>query len=89
MKIRCSRCCKELSTIAVRLESSVVPLKIINGCQMVPVENTEEPTCEILCPECFSLYADCLNQLNMAYNGQYRVNMVEMVDDVQYGDEGL
>lgn len=84
--MRCSRCGQKISDMVIELSSSVTPMKIINGGQLIPVENTSEPTREFLCVPCFNLYADCLDQLNQEYNRKYQVSMIEMVDDVQYGD---
>lgn len=85
--MKCSRCGRDVSDLIIRLDSSVVPLKIINGNQLVPVENTEEPTREYLCVPCFNLYADVLDTLNKEYDRRYQVSMIEMVDDVQYGED--
>lgn len=87
MKLRCSRCGKILEDIIIKVDSSVTPMKIVDGCQLVPVDNVRETTSEHLCLDCFNAYANCINQLNQAYDGIYQASMVEVIDDIQYGDK--
>ena len=84
MKLVCSRCGAPLKDMFIILRSSVTLVKISSNGSFVPAENAAEPTSEHLCMSCFEKYANCLNSLNEEYEGVYAVNMVDVVDDVQY-----
>jgi hypothetical protein len=84
MKLVCSRCGKPLEDMYFLVKSSVSVIKITKDGRHKPVENTTQPTSETLCYDCFDRYVDCIDQLNKEYNGTYQVNMVEVIDNVQY-----
>ena len=83
----CSRCNKKIEDIVIRIEQKIDLYKITDQGLYSPFGNISEPTYEYLCPECFEKYVECMNQLNEDFNGKYLVDMVEIVDDVQYGEE--
>lgn len=85
-KVRCSRCCKSIEKTVIRLENTIQVYKISETGVMVPYNNLTEPTSELLCPECFEKYCKCIDELNKEYEGMYLADMVEVVDDIQYGD---
>lgn len=82
--LKCSRCGQDLEDTLIKLENNITVYKISDTGVMIPYHNLEEPTSEFLCPECFEKYCDCLDELNKEYDGRYLVNLVEVIDDVQY-----
>lgn len=87
MAIRCSRCARTIGDALIRVENSIQVFKVSDTGVLVPYSNLSEPTSELLCPECFEKYAQCLDELNKEYNGAYIADMVEVIDDIQYGDD--
>lgn len=85
-KVRCSRCGKVIDKTVIRLENTIQVYKISETGVMVPYNNLSEPTSEILCPECFDKYCQAIDRLNEEYSGMYLADMVEVMDDIQYGD---
>lgn len=85
MKLRCSRCGKDLQDIAIELKSSATIWKVSENGILKPIENTSDETREYLCLDCFDKYAELLDQLNEFDNKKYPFNLVEVVDDVQFG----
>lgn len=49
------------------------------------IQNLSEPTHEFLCEECFNSYVDKMNELMHDYDIKKLVNLVEVIDDVQFG----
>lgn len=88
MKYICSRCNKEIEDLMIKIETTYQVLKKADTGVLIPYNNLSEPTSELLCPECFDLYSKCMDQLNEEYEGSYIANMVEVIDDIQYGDDG-
>lgn len=82
----CSRCCKEIKDLVIDIKQKVDLYKITEQGLYSPIGNISEETHEYLCPECFEKYAQCMQQLNEDFEGKYLVDLVEIVDDVQYGD---
>lgn len=82
----CSRCGRKLETIAIRIEQRMDVYKITEQGVFQPTGNLSEPTNEYLCDYCFDKYAECLDSLNQDYNGKLLVDMVEVIDDIQYGE---
>lgn len=85
-RIRCSRCGNVIEKTVIRLENTIQVYKISETGVMVPFNNLAEPTSEILCPKCFDKYCKAIGTLNEEYNGMYLADMVEVMDDIQYGD---
>lgn len=81
----CSRCGKELTDMYVRINTSFEVVKITEeGCH-TPYSNLSEPTSEILCQDCFNDYCECLDSLNKMNDGVLVADMIQVIDDVQYG----
>jgi len=72
MAIRCSRCARTIGDALIRVENSTQVFKVSDTGVLVPYSNLSEPTSELLCPECFEKYAQCLDELNREYNGWWR-----------------
>ena len=49
------------------------------------IQNLSEPTHEYLCEDCFNLYVEKMNELMHEYDTKKLVNLVEVIDDVQFG----
>lgn len=49
------------------------------------IQNLSEPTHEYLCEDCFNLYVEKMNELMHEYDTKRLVNLVEVIDDVQFG----
>ena len=82
----CSRCGMPLKDIVIRIEQKLDVYKIATSGILTPLSNLSEPTSEFLCERCFEKYANCIDTLNDEYQGQFLVDMVEVIDDIQYGD---
>lgn len=82
----CSRCGKKIDDIVVKIEQKVTLYKVTDEGLYTPFGNVSEPTFEYLCPDCLNRYAETMKQLNEDFRGKYLVDMVEVVDDVQYGE---
>lgn len=81
----CSRCGKEITDMYVRINTSFEVIKITEeGCH-TPYSNLSEPTSEILCQDCFNDYCECLDSLNKMNDGVLVADMIQVIDDVQYG----
>lgn len=82
----CSRCGKELKDFYVNISTTFKVVELSEeGCS-IPFSNISEPTQEYLCAECFNDYCNCIDSMNQKNNGMLVLNMVEVIDDVQYGD---
>lgn len=84
MKCNCSRCGIELNGIMIKITTSYQVYKNTSEGLVEEYNNTSEATSEMLCPNCFDKYCNCLDTLNKDYEGRYVANMVEVVDDIQY-----
>ena len=82
----CSRCNKEIKDLVIDIRQKIDIYKVTKENLYSPIGNISEETHEYLCPECFDKYVQCINQLNEDFNGKYLADMVEVVDEVQYGD---
>lgn len=84
-KMICSRCGKEIKDIYTKISTGFEVVSLTEeGCS-VRYSNISEPTSEILCSDCFNEYCECIDSLNKKNNGLLIVDMVEVIDDVQYG----
>lgn len=82
----CSRCGKKIEDFVIVLKQEINVLKKTEQGNFEQYGSINEPTFEYLCPDCLDKYAECLNQLNQDYSGKYLIDMVEVIDDVQYGE---
>lgn len=81
----CSRCGRELDKMYIKITTSFEVVSITEeGCS-VPYENVAEPTSEFLCLDCFNEYCDLIENLNKSNDGKLITDMVQVVDEVQYG----
>lgn len=81
----CSRCGRELDKMYIKITTSFEVVSITEeGCS-VPYENVAEPTSEFLCLDCFNEYCDLIENLNKSNDGKLIADMVQVVDEVQYG----
>ena len=82
----CSRCNKKIDDIVVKIKQEVTLYKVTEDGLYTPFGNVSEPTYEYLCPDCLEKYAEVMNLMNEDFNGKYLADMVEVIDDVQYGE---
>lgn len=81
----CSRCGRDLDKVYIKITTSFEVVSITEeGCS-VPYENISEPTSEFLCLDCFNEYCDLIERMNQSNEGKLIADMVQVVDDVQYG----
>lgn len=81
----CSRCGKDIKDMYVKILTSFEVVSLTEEGCAVPYSNISEPTSETLCTECFNDYCNCLNSLNESNNGELLVDMIQVIDEVQYG----
>lgn len=84
MNYRCTRCGKVLDEFMIDIKSDISIYKKTSMGNFENYGSKLNPTHEYVCPECFDKYVDCLKQLNEEYNGKYLIDMVEVIDEVQY-----
>lgn len=84
--LKCSRCGKTFDDFFVKVTTNYEIIKLEESGLQTMYNNISDATSEFLCKECFDKYCDCLDSLNAEYEGKYLANMVEIVDDIQYGD---
>ena len=87
MKLRCSRCGKELKGAFIQIKTEYQLKEISEEGMIMAYPNASEPTSEMLCPDCFNKYAEVIDSLNQEYQNIYMSNMVEVIDDIQYDDK--
>ena len=84
--MRCSRCGKEIDDLVVTVKQDIQILRKTENGLFENYGTVNGSAFEYLCPDCFDKYVEHLDSLNRDYNGKYLVDMVEIVDEVQYGD---
>lgn len=82
--MNCSRCGKEITDLMVSIKQEVKILRKTKIGTFEPYGTVNGTTFEYVCPECFEKYSECLDKLNKDYNGKYLIDMIEVVDEVQY-----
>lgn len=84
----CSRCGKEIArdTLFVELSQSIKVLKITQEGEIECTSNVGDTTREFLCEDCFNAYYEKIIELEEENTQKKYVNMVEVIDDVQFGD---
>lgn len=80
----CSRCGRTLKEYFVTIRQELKLYRFKEDGLVTQVPNTGEPTSEILCEECYVEYADKINELNREFQQKSLINMVEVVDEIQY-----
>ena len=82
----CSRCDKKLEngTLFYEVGQTVAINRITEEGIFDKISNLSEPTHEYLCEDCFNLYVDKMNELMEETQTRKLVNMVEIIDDVQF-----
>lgn len=83
---KCSRCGKDINDFFIKVTTKYEIIKLEESGLETAYNNISDDTSEYLCKECFDKYCDCLGSLNAEYEGKYLANMVEIIDDIQYGD---
>lgn len=85
--MNCSRCGKSFknTNYLIALEQSIKLYQVNNNNIPIEIPNTSEPTKELLCEDCFLEYSDKIDELNTIHNRRLLLNLVETIDEVQYG----
>ena len=84
----CSRCGKEIgkNNLFVDVAQAVALLNETDEGIIERSDNVGDTTREYLCEDCFKEYCDKINELTESSTQKRYVNMVEVIDDVQFGD---